>query len=44
MATRFAVRNRIRLDADALAQWLDQVGMPVMLAAAMLTMVAALAA
>ena len=44
MATRFAVRNSIRFDADVVAQWLDQVGMPVMLAAAMITMAAALAA
>jgi hypothetical protein len=44
MTAPFAARNSTRLDADAFAQWLDQVGMPVMLAAAILTMAAALAA
>ena len=44
MATRFAVGNSVRFDADAVAEWLDHVGMPVMLAAAIVTMAAALAA
>jgi hypothetical protein len=43
MKALFAARNTARLDADALAQWLDQVGMPVMLAVAMVTIAASLA-
>lgn len=35
--------SRPRLDADAVAQWLDEVGMPIVLAGALMTMVATIA-
>ena len=40
MANDFA---NARLDADAIAQWLDEIGMPIMLAGAVVTMVATIA-
>lgn len=42
MTTLLAI-PRPRLDADALSLWLDSVGMPLVLAGAVMTMVATLA-
>ncbi len=39
MANGFA-NARPRLDADAIAQWLDEIGMPIVLAGAVMTMIA----
>jgi hypothetical protein len=44
MKALLAIRRTARLDTDVLAQWLDEVGMPVMLAVAMVTIAASLAA
>jgi hypothetical protein len=41
MATRLA--NRPRLDTDAPARWLDEIGVPVMLAGAVVAMMATIA-
>ena len=44
MKALLAIGRNARLDTDAVAQWLDEVGMPVMLAVAMVTIAASLAA